>query len=557
MIWILFVILTAGALAALVVPLLRGRAAAAQRLGHDLAVYREQLKELEADVARGTIASNDAAAARVEIERRILRAGSEIEGAASARPQRAAAIATAILVPAFAAFLYARLGSPAIPDQPLAQRNLPALQQHAAGGGNQEIANLVEKLAARLQNDPNDRAGWVLLGRSFVMLERHNEAVAAYGRAVAMDPKDAEAQMAHGEAQVYAGGGVVTPGALTAFENALKIDPRHPGGRYYVALGRAQGGDFRAAFDLWRALEADSPPDAPWLAAVRQRIAEAAGELKIAVPPPVAGAAPAPTRGPTPEQMAAAASLPEGDRMQMIQGMVQGLADRLRQSPDDYEGWMRLGRAYVVLKNEAGAKDAYAKAAALRPNEPEPHQALAALGAAPQHAPPKAEPPRGPTPEQIQDAAKLDPTDRQAMIRTMVESLSERLKANPNDVEGWVRLGRSYRVMGDLEKSREAFGRAATLRPADIDLLSFHAASIVAADGGETQPLTPSAKDAWQKVLELAPNQPDALWFTGKADAEAGRRDEAARKWQRLLSQLDPKSDAWAEVKRGLDTLGR
>jgi cytochrome c-type biogenesis protein CcmH len=554
MIWILFVVLTLAVIAALALPLVRGHAAADSRLAHDLAVYREQLKEIAADVARGTLSAKEAQAAQVEIERRILRAGSERERHALARPQKALAVFVAALVPVLAGFLYSKLGSPQIPDQPLAQRNVPALQQHAGGGGNQEIANLVEKLAQRLQADPNDRAGWILLGRSYVMLERHTEAVAAYGRAIAMEPKDVEAQMAYGEAQVYAGGGVVTPGALTAFENVLKIDPRHPGGRYYVALHRAQGGDFRSALEQWVALEKDSPPEAPWLKAVRQRIEESAGELKIAPPPPPTGVA-ATQRGPTPEQMAAANSMPETDRMQMIEGMVQGLADRLRQNPDDYDGWMRLGRAYVVLKNEAGAKDAYAKAAALRPNEPEPHQALAALGASTPHQPPKVEPPKGPTPEQLQDAAKLDPTDRQAMIRTMVESLAERLKANPNDVEGWVRLARSYRVLGDLAQSRDAFARASELRPDDIDLLSFHAASVVDADGGEARPLTPAAIAAWAKVLELAPDQPDALWFTGKADAEAGRRDEAARKWQRLLARLDPKSDAYAEVKRGIDAL--
>jgi cytochrome c-type biogenesis protein CcmH len=551
MLWILVFLVTAAALAAVVVPLGRGRATTAARLDHDLAVYREQLKELEVDVARGVVPEGEAANARREIERRILRAGAEAEKAASARPKLALAVAVGIAMPVASGLLYARLGSPALPDQPLAQRNVPSEQRHAPD--NKEIANLVERLATRLQNDPNDRAGWILLGRSYVMLERHQEAVAAYARAVALDPKDAEAQMAYGEAQVYAGSGVVTSGALKAFETTLQADPRHPGARYYTALALAQAGDFKTAFERWRALEADSAADAPWMGALRQRIAEAARELKIEPPAPVAQAAP---RGPTQEQMRDAANLSETDRMAMIQSMVQGLADRLKQNPDDYDGWMRLGRAYVVMKNEAGAKDAYAKASALRPNEAAPHEALAQLGASAPHAPPKLpEPPRGPTQKQMQAAANLDPTDWQAMIRSMVDGLAERLKANPSDYEGWVRLGRSYRVLGDAAKARDAYGRAVALRPNDIDTLSFHAASIVEADGGEEKPITPAAQEAWRKVLTLAPNQPDALWFVGKADAEAGRRDDASRLWTRLLAQLDPKSDAYAEVKRGLDTL--
>lgn len=601
MLWILALLLTAGTLAVMLRPLWQGPLAGDRRAEHDLAVYREQLKDLDGDVARGTVTVADAAQARLEIERRILRAGGETEQVAQGMaPKRGLAVALAIAVPLAAGALYLRLGNPHVPDQPLAYRGLPPPATGMAAAGNDgaampgpaaEMPQLIERLAARLKADPSDRQGWMLLGRSYLMQERHLEAVAAYGHAVELDPNEPEGQMALGESQVYVAGGVVTPRAQQAFEAALKLEPKHAGARYYLALAKAQAGDFKGAFDQWRALEADSPADAPWMTALRSRVADAAKHLNIdaatlpslaqppvgqaAAPPPPAAAPSAPMqeRGPNAAQVAAAAQMSEGDRRQMIQGMVQGLADRLQQNPNDFDGWMRLGRAYSVMKNDTGARDAYAKAVALRPADPAARQALAMVGGSPAaipgpatSAPPPATPPpatpapqagapRGPTPEQMAAAQRMNPGDQQAMIRGMVDSLASRLKDNPNDFEGWMRMGRSQAVLGDMLKSRDAFAQAVKQRPTDIDALLAFAGATAEADGGDARPVSPAATAAWKQVLAQDANQPEALWYTGRAEAEAGRPAEAEKLWRKLLAQLEPGSQDHAQVQRSLNGL--
>lgn len=564
MLWILIVQITLVVVAVLLWPLWRGTGSASGRREHDLAVYRAQLAEIDGDVTRGVVSAADAANARLEVERRLLRAADDTGGKpALARPARAAAVVLAVLVPALSLGLYLRLGTPGAPDQPLAQRTQTPQQQQASTQS-MEMANLVGRLVERLKNEPNDRAGWILLGRSYLMIEEPAKAAEAYGRAVALDGNDAEAQMAWGEAQVYVADGTVTPKALAAFETALKIDPKHPGARYYLALARAQAGDNKAALAMWQALAADSAADAPWMNALRSRMAEAARTAGVPMPA-IAGATDTPPagapRGPTPEQMQAAQQMPDADRNAMVQSMVQGLAERLKTNPDDFDGWMRLGRAYAVLKNIDGARAAYDKAIDLRPADIAPRQAKAALsesaaaaGASP-HTPAAPTPPRGPTPEQAAAAQRMAPEDRGAMIRGMVDSLAERLKADPNDYEGWLRLGRAQTVLKDYAGARTAYGKAAALKPNDPETLASWGNAIVEADGGESVRLSAAAVDVFRKVLTLAPNQADALWFIGKAEAEAGNKEPARQLWSRLLAQLDPKSEGYADVKRNLDGL--
>jgi len=558
MLWILIVQITLVVMAVLLWPLWRGAGPAAGRREHDLAVYRAQLAEIDGDVARGVVSAADAANARLEVERRLLRVADEGDGKPMlARPARVAAVVLAVLAPALALGLYLRLGTPAAPDQPLAQRGLAPQQQQAAAPS-MEMANLISRLVERLKNEPNDRAGWILLGRSYLMTEQSAKAAEAYGRAVALDGNDAEVQMAFGEAQVYVADGIVTPRALTAFETALKLDPKHPGARYYLALARAQAGDNKAALEQWSALAADSAPDAPWMNALRSRMEEAARTAGVPMPQ-IASATEAP-RGPTVEQMQAAQQMPDGDRNAMIQSMVQGLAERLKTSPDDYDGWMRLARAYTVLRNIDAARAAYDKAIDLRPVEVAPRQAKAALteSAAPPaspHAAAPAAPPAGPNAEQMAAAQRMSPEDRGAMIRGMVDSLAERLRANPEDYEGWLRLGRAQTVLKNYPAARDAYGKAAALRPNDVDTLASWGNAIVEADGGDAVRLSPAAIEVFRKTLVLAPNQPDALWFIGRAEAEAGNKEPARQFWTRLLAQLDPKGEGYADVKWNLDAL--
>ena len=140
------------------------------------------------------------------------------------------------------------------------------------------------------------------------------------------------------------------------------------------------------------------------------------------------------------------------------------------------------------------------------------------------------------------------------MIRGMVEGLASRLEENPDDLDGRLRLARAYKVLGERDKAREALAQAARLRPQDVRILLDYAGAIMHADESErTVPL--QASDILRRVLELDTENPDALYYLGLADAEAGRRDEAAAIWRRLLARLEPGSEAYQTVEASLNAL--
>jgi cytochrome c-type biogenesis protein CcmH len=366
MLWLGLALLTSGAVAAIVVPLLRGRKAAApSRAAFDRAIYRDQLAELARDVERGVIDADHAAASRLEIERRLLAADATAESATSAAPlDGIAAVALAAAVSAGAIALYLALGSPAVRDQPLASRQDGGAVAGATRGP-ADMAAAVEMLAAKLKDRPDDAAGWLLLARSLATLQRWQDSAAAYQRALALTD-GAEAAAGYGEMLVMAADGVVTPAARDAFATALTRDQRNPPARFYLALAEAQAGKPAAAIEAWVKLAGDAPPGAPWLPLVRQRIEETARAAGIA--PPAAGVPNA--AGPSAADVEAAQAMTPEERQAMIRAMVDRLAARLQANPEDAEGWQRLAKAYGVLGETKKAEEAASRAAALAKRQP-------------------------------------------------------------------------------------------------------------------------------------------------------------------------------------------
>jgi len=161
--------------------------------------------------------------------------------------------------------------------------------------------------------------------------------------------------------------------------------------------------------------------------------------------------------------------------------------------------------------------------------------------------------PGGPQAEAI---ARLPSGQQQEMIRGMVESLAARLEAEPNDIDGWRRLGRARKVLGEREKSIEAYGKAAALAPGRVDVLSDYAGALFESiTPGDKLP--PAFVDVMRKILDVDPNHGDALWFVGVAEAEAGRRAAAVALWQRLLDQLPAGARERQEVQEQIERLKR
>lgn len=386
--WTSIGIVTTIVVAALLMALLRrpGAAGAARR-DYDLAVYKDQLAELANDLERGQIGEAEAKAARAEIERRILGlAEAEPAPQGKARGRGAAgwlsAAAIGLGIPALSFGLYLHLGTPDYPNVPHAGRDLAAEQdtrQRREQAG--DMAELAAKLAARLEAEPGNVKGWLLLGRTYLTLERESDAVAALRKAAALAPEDPDVAVELAEVLVFADKHRVGQEARELFRRALSADARRPRPRYYLALGLAQDGKLKEALQGWVDLLAVSPPDAPWRATVDASISRAAQDLKIdpadikptlaakllgpGKPAAAAPAAPAPSAppaasspGPTREDMEAAQGMSADDRMAMIRSMVERLAERLKREPDDLAGWQRLARAYRVLGEADKAGDA-------------------------------------------------------------------------------------------------------------------------------------------------------------------------------------------------------
>ncbi len=390
--WIAAVVMTAAVVAVVLMPLYRGaKKQTPGRAEYDLAVYKDQLAELDRDRDRGLIDKAEAEAASIEIQRRILAAAPKADRTKKKEPARppnrlfAAVIGVAVSAAAFG--LYAVLGSPHIPNRPFAERNISSEIAAREGQlGRNEVMQLAARLEERLKENPGDADGWVLLGRTYLTIGEFAPALAAYRQAMEAGNRRADIAADYGEALVLAEQGRVILEARMLFQEAAAADPLNPKARYYIGLGLAQQGDARGALQAWVDLRALSPAGAPWLEAVDRQIARAAQDLgaaAAAVKPsaeavalgltaPVPSKTPtamAPARGsptgPSAADVEAASRMSEGERGAMIRSMVQRLAGRLKENPDDEDGWRRLARAYEVLGETEKAKDAIARAEAL------------------------------------------------------------------------------------------------------------------------------------------------------------------------------------------------
>lgn len=203
---------------------------------------------------------------------------------------------------------------------------------------------------------------WRVVGWAYAQAGNAGEAAAAYRKAAAIEPGNAENWSSLGEA-LQVPSATLVPEAESAFRKAIEIDPRDPRARYFLAVQRDLAGDHKAAVESWLALLRDAPPGAPWEADLRRTIEQTAARHRIDLtgrmpPAGAAGAATAGIPGPTPEQLASASSIPPAEQAAMVEQMVARLEGRLKSSPKDEEGWIRLMRARMALGDSKGAQGA-------------------------------------------------------------------------------------------------------------------------------------------------------------------------------------------------------
>jgi cytochrome c-type biogenesis protein CcmH len=352
-------------------------------------VLNDQLSEIDAQVEAGAQSAEDGQALKTDVQRR-----APAEGLTawplSVRTLLGLALGLAAVGVLAGTGLYLKMGRP---DAPSGQTEPSAATAVTAAGAhpNGDVASMIASLEASLKEAPGNAEGWRMLGWSYLQTERNADAATAYGRAVALDPRNADYLSSQGEATVLAAQGQVTPEAEAEFRKALAIDPADPRGRYYLAMAKDQKGDSKGAMDDWIAMLKTAPADAAWAPEVRafvEKAAQARGEnISARLPPAPAASAPPPSAlataslppGPTADQVAAAGQMTDQGRQAMIQGMVERLSAKLKANPRDREGWERLIRSRMVLGQQAQATSAYHDAARAFAGSPSDQAALKSM----------------------------------------------------------------------------------------------------------------------------------------------------------------------------------
>jgi len=362
--WPILTLMTLGAVIAVWWPF--ARRPGSVRSGSDIAVYRDQLDEIDRDQAASLIGNVEAEAARVEVSRRLIAAA----GTAKARSvapapgpagwyRRATLAAAIVLLPVGAGAVYLSLGSPGLVSVSMNAstdgRPLPAGIEHT-----------VAEVETYMESNPRNGRGWELLAPVYLRLGRFDDAVRARRNALEIFGPDAAHLGDLGEAMVMASAGMVTAEAKSLFERAHAADPEDVMAQYYLGLSAKQDGRRDEAEKRWRALVSRAGEGAEWLPLVKDalaRIDEKGPPAVVAAP--ASGAANVAPKGPSAREVPAAAQLAPAERNGMIEGMVARLAQKMAENGSDVEGWLRLIKAYSVLgeRDKALAAAAHARSA--------------------------------------------------------------------------------------------------------------------------------------------------------------------------------------------------
>jgi len=359
MIWLVFALLTGVAVLSILWPLSRP-APKAREDAADVAFYRAQIAEIDAELSRGAVTAEQAETAKAQAGRRLLAtAPEEMAAGDSPKARKIAAALALVAAPAIALGLYTKIGHPDLPDAPLAARmSAPPAQQ--------DLGALVAKMEAHIAAHPEDGRALELMAPVYLRMGRYADAVDARRKALALLGETPDRLVQYAEALSYANDGDTPPEAVAQLERALALDPKNPGARFFLGLAAAQHGDKAKARALWTALLADLPDGST----AKREVVE---KLAMLDAPAGQGA------GPSPDAAASVAAQPEAEQQKMIHAMVDRLAERLATKGGDADEWLRLIRAYKVLNETGKAQDAYGEARKALSGDAAAQQKLVAL----------------------------------------------------------------------------------------------------------------------------------------------------------------------------------
>lgn len=521
--WLVLTLMTMVALAAVVWPI--AFSSRTTPSGSDVAVYKDQLIEIDRDREAGSIGTADADAARLEVTRRLLRAAEasdaanrfHVPGRKSKVGRLAAFVIVVMFLPTFAGGMYLRLGSPGTARMEVADQT--------TSSSDDLIDGMVAQVESYLKGKPNDGHGWEVLAPIYMRLGRYDDSARAWRKAIngLGDSSDREENL--GEALVAAAGGVVTSEARKAFNQALSIDPTSVDARFYTGLAAKQDGRPDEAARIWRGLIDTAPPEADWLDTVRDALARLDA-------PSVAAANDA--------------SAPERQQDAMIKSMVEGLSERLKINGGDPDGWLRLVRSYKVLRERDKADAAVVNARRALASDPEKlarlEMGLASID----------RPLDGVSREVSKQPAPMTtgPAEHDsAPVQAMVEKLAERLNSKGGDVDSWLMLVRSYETLGEHEKAAAAIAQARSVFASDPQNLVDFNQRLGAIDNASALPVapnTPQRQDNPPASTNTSPTAEQLAMIKGMVDRLADR-----------LSRNGNDVDGWIQLIRSHVVLGQ
>ncbi len=393
-------------------------------------IHRDQLAALEADLARGVISKQDFETTRDELQLRLLDDTESFEATpaqnhASFWSSKRTAVALAVSLPVLALGVYLKLGTPAAINPQVSaasQTNDPQVQQ------------MIDSLVAKLKANPDNPEGWAMLARSYKVMGRLAEAQQAYAKAGPAVHGNPDMLVDYAEILAVMANNNFIGEPKKLVDEALALNPQHPMALMMAGVAAYQHTDFNGAVAAWTKLLVLLPPGSPDAQQIEANIADA----------------------------------------QAKGGMTKGESNQL---------------------------------------PPVPEGAAAGM--------------------------------TQANVNQMVDRLAERLKNNPDDLAGWARLARAYKVQGRLEEAASAYAKTGKLMDADPDLLTQYADLLAM----QSKSLQGKPSDLVNKALALAPKHPMALMMAGQAAYQAGQYAKAVGHWETALSTLPADSPDIAPIK--------
>ncbi|MEO0329215.1 MAG: c-type cytochrome biogenesis protein CcmI [Pseudomonadota bacterium] len=293
----------------------------------DKSLYNARLKEIDSDIRLGRLDEQSAEAARTEEARKLLRLSAQEDADDNNRRtnNNFTMLAALVFLPIFSISLYLAIGEPEYKPQ-----------TQVADTGEPTVEALLVAAEKRLKEAPDDLQGWKVVAPVYMRLERYQDAERAYQNIIRLDGRSPQNLASLAEANVIRHSGLVTNPALKLFNEVISSQPNNPVARYHIGLAAYQANKFPEAKLIWQGMLDKAKGNEAWVPVVRNSLSSIE----------------------TGQNSSAPLKLNE-EQQELVAGMVEGLAERLKETPNDHEGWKRLIRAYTVLGDEPSAKAAY------------------------------------------------------------------------------------------------------------------------------------------------------------------------------------------------------